>query len=98
MRRALKTYPVIAIDVEILRCSMHLPSLSLSLPLPFPFLSFSLDVTFRCTNFVRTQLMFIIIICKILSVTYVSTIFQQKNIHLFQLLSNLMHLLSNPYK
>lgn len=28
MRRALKTYPVIAIDVEILRCSMHLPSLS----------------------------------------------------------------------
>lgn len=63
MRRALKTYPVIAIDVEILRCSMHLPSLSLSLPLPFPFLSFSLDVTFRCTNFVRTQLMFIIIIC-----------------------------------
>lgn len=72
MRRALKTYPIIAIDVKILPCS-HFSSFFLHLsllPLLFPSLSLS-DVAFYCTTFV--QFMFIMITyVYISSVTYVS--------------------------
>lgn len=75
MRRALKTYPVIAIDVKILPCTFFFflsPSLFS--------LSFSPNVTFYCKTFV--QFMFIIIThVYIFSVTYVSSISKQ-NVHL----------------
>lgn len=44
MRRALKTYPVIAIDVEILPCSSHLPPFFLPLSFSFFFPPFPLEL------------------------------------------------------